>query len=96
MRYRVDANPVVVSGLEWANFNGRARAILVSTTSLFGDRSLAEQVEEFRILGRQLIAGGRLVIEAGGETAVFGLARSGEALDAVFAACEVTLDPSEQ
>lgn len=97
VRYRVDENPVVVSGLEWENVNGRARATLVSKTSLFGDRSQAEQVEEFQLLSQQLILGVRLVIEAGGELATFGLARSGMTLEAVLAACEVAqeLEPPE-
>lgn len=96
VRYRVDGHPPVVSGLEWVDLNGRARAVLVSKTSLFGDRSQAEQVEEFRQLGRELIAGVTLVIEAGGEFASFSLARSAEALEAVLSACEVTLEaPAE-
>lgn len=96
VRYRVDDNPPVDSVLAWENFNGRARAVLVSKTSLFGDRSLSEQVDEFRLFGAQLMAGGRVVLEAGGEQAVFRLTRSGAALDAVFAACEIALEVTEE
>ena len=96
VRYRIDDNPPVESSLAWENFNGRARAVLVSTTSLFGDRSQSEQVDEFRMFGAQLMAGARLVLEAGGEQATFQLTRSGAALEAVFAGCEIALEVESQ
>ena len=96
VRYRIDDNEPVVSGLAWENFNGRARSVLGSSDSLFGELSQTELIEEFRLFGEQLMAGGELVIEADGERATFRLTRSGTAMEAVMAACEGALEVAEE
>ena len=90
VRYRVDKEPPVESGLEWENHNGRARVSLATKKSLFGEGG---QEEELLNLLQALIRGGSFVIEADGEQTQFSLRGSEQALSAVLSHCGVEIEP---